>query len=330
MADQSKRLLADSVEGTDHGDFRPVDWGQMALSAAVFGSAFLWIALALRSISPGTVAAGRVALGAAALALVPAARCVIRRADWLRLVVASLVGMTAPALLFSLAEERIPSALAGMLISAIPIATALVAAVETRTWPARPRALGLTIGLGGIILLAAPNLNARGDEAVGVLMVLGAVLAYAVASTLYAPLQQTYGSLRVTMWVLVVSAVALLPVGALGVPGSSLKPLSATALIVLGVVGTGGVWALFVGLVGRVGAVRASIVGYLIPVVALVLGLILLDEKIEVIQVVGVVVALAGGYQVSRGDHHEAVVDDTPTETVISRPTVPAGVDMCR
>jgi drug/metabolite transporter (DMT)-like permease len=304
----------------------------MAASAAIFGSAFLWIALALRSFSPGTLASGRVALGAAALALVPAARCVITRVDWPRLVIASLIGMAAPALLFAFAEERIPSALAGMLVSAIPIATALVAAVETRTWPARNRSLGLAIGLGGIILLTAPNVNARGDEAIGVVMVLAAVLAYAIASTLYAPLQQTYGSLRVTMWVLVVSAVALLPLGVLGLPGSSVEPLSATALLVLGVLGTGVVWALFVGLVGRVGAVRASVVGYLIPIVALGLGVTMLDEDIELIQVVGVLVALAGGYLVSRGSHPKPAADDgaPPTELATVRPSVPSGIEMCR
>ncbi len=90
-------------------------------AAAIFGSAFLWIALALRSIDPGTIAFGRVALGAGALSLVPAARSRIARIDWLRITVAAFFGMAAPALLFSLAEERITSALAGMLISGVPI-----------------------------------------------------------------------------------------------------------------------------------------------------------------------------------------------------------------
>ena len=296
----------------------------MVLAAAIFGSAFLWIALALRSIDPGAIAFGRVALGAGALVLVPAARCSVRRVDWPRLGLAALVGMAAPALLFSLAEQRIPSALAGMLVSAIPIMTAGVAAIETRAWPTRNRLLGLAIGSGGIVLLAAPTLNGLSGEVSGVVMVLGAVLAYAIATTLYAPLQQTYGSLRITMWLLVVSAVILLPIGVLGLPGSSLESLPIGALLFLGVIGTGAVWAMFVGLVGRIGAVRASVAGYLVPIVALGLGVMVLDEQVELVQVAGVGVALLGGYVVSRGDDHHGETDDLAAIDDTDQPIVTA------
>jgi probable blue pigment (indigoidine) exporter len=133
------------------------------------------------------------------------------------------------------------------------------------------------------------------------MMVLGGVLSYAVASTLYAPLQQTYGSLRVTMWLLVVSTAGLSPLGLLGLRHSSVEWLPLVSLLILGVVGTGAAWAMWVALIGRVGAVRAAIAGYIIPIVALVLGVVVLDEQIEPVQVVGVVVALSGGYLLSRG-----------------------------
>jgi drug/metabolite transporter (DMT)-like permease len=140
-------------------------------------------------------------------------------------------------------------------------------------------------------------------------MVLGAVLAYSIASTLYAPLQQTYGSLRVTLWLLILSTVMLLPLGLLGLPDSSIEPLSISALLILGVVGTGVVWALFVGLIGRVGAVRSSVAGYLVPIVALLLGVVFLSEQIEWIQAGGVAVTLIGRYIVSRGTHSRTTPD---------------------
>ncbi len=303
MAQHPQRRLADSVEGTSRGDFALVDWGQLVLSAAIFGSAFLWIALALRSISPETIAFGRVAMGAAALGMVPAARCRIVRGDWPRLVVASIVGIAAPVLLFGVAEQRISSALAGMLVSGIPLMTAIVAAVETRTFPRSQRLLGLVVGLVGMGLLAAPGLTAQGSEALGVVLVLVAVLCYAVATTLYAPLQQTYGSLRVTLWVLIVSSAVLLPIGMVGIGRSAVELLPVVALVVLGVVGTGMVWALFMGLIGRVGAVRSSIAGYLIPIFALVLGVLVLDESVSWLQVAGVAIALIGGFLLSRATH---------------------------
>ena len=301
MADGTRRSISESVEGTDLGDFRAIDWGQLIVAAGIFGSAFLWIALALRSIDPGTIAFGRAALGAGALAMVPSARCSVARVDWPRLVVAALFGMAAPVLLFALAEERIPSALAGMLVSAIPIFTAALAAVVTRSRPTRKRLVGLLVGLVGIVLLTAPDLGGSGAEAVGVVMVLGAVFSYAVASTLYAPLQQTYGSLPVTMWLLVLSTAMLSPLGLVGLPKSSFEWLPVVSVLILGVAGTGVAWAMWVGLIGRVGAVRAAIAGYIIPIVALVLGVIVLDEQIEAIQIAGVAVALSGGYLLSRG-----------------------------
>lgn len=315
------------MEGTSRDDFGFVDWGRLLLTAAIFGSAFLWIALALRSVSPETIAFGRVALGALALGMLPAARCRIVRADWPRLVVASIVGIAAPVLLFGVAEQRISSALAGMLVSGIPLMTAVVTAVETRTFPRNRRLAGLVVGLAGIGLLAAPDLTAEAPEVIGVGLVLVAVVCYAVASTLYAPLQQTYGSLRVTLWVLVVSSVVLSPSGVLGLERSSVEPLPVVALVVLGVAGTGAVWALFMGLIGRVGAVRASVAGYLIPIFALLFGVVILDERVHLLQVAGVVVALVGGYLLSRAPFRE---DEARMDESTEAGEAPLALQMCR
>lgn len=329
MADPSRRGVAESVEGLSNQDLRLLDWGQLVLVAAIFGSAFLWIALALRSIAPETIAFGRVATGAAALWLVPAARCRIARADWSRLLVASVVGIAAPVLLFGFAEQRISSALAGMLVSGLPLMAAVVAAIETRALPRSQRLAGLAIGLVGMALVAGPVLTDVGSQARGVVMVLIAVLCYAVATTLYAPLQQTYGSLSVTLWVLTVSAVMLSPLGLVGLGDSRVEALPIIALLVLGVAGTGFVWAAFVGLVGRIGAVRSSIAGYLIPIVALMLGVLLLDERVGWIQVAGVGIALSGGYMISKHPHRPT---GSPQDRALisSSEYVPAALEMCR
>lgn len=320
----TQRRLADSVEGTSVDDFHLADWGRLLLIAAIFGSAFLWISISLRSISPETIAFGRVALGALALVMVPDARCRIARSDWPRLLLASVVGIAAPVLLFGVAEQRISSALAGMLVAGLPIMAAIVTAIETRTPPRRDRLAGLLIGMVGIVLLTAPGLTSAQAEAIGVGLVLVAVVCYAVATTLYAPLQQTYGSLRVTLWVLVVSSIVLLPLGIAGITRSSFEAASVGALAILGVLGTGVVWALFVGFVGRVGAVRSSIAGYLIPVVALLLGVSVLGEQVQWIQVIGVAVALTGGYLISRATHSRQEGPASEAEAV------PAALHMCR
>ncbi len=325
MTEPVRRRVAESVEGTSSSDLGIGDWAQLVLVGAIFGSAFLWIALSLRSFAPETIAFGRVALGASALAVVPAARCRIEREDWPRLVVASVVGIATPTLLFGLAEERISSALAGMLVSGLPIIAAIVTAVETRELPRRERLAGLGLGLVGIGLLTGPALSDLTSQGIGVGLVLIAVVCYAVATTLYAPLQQTYGSLRVTLWVLVVSTMLLAPLGLFGLRASTPQPIAVFALLILGILGTGVVWTLFVTLVGRVGAVRSSIAGYLIPVFALVLGVVVLDETVESLQVLGVGVALSGAYLISKRPP-QAV----PRELGGDSAYIPPALEMCR
>ena len=315
MSNEERRSISDAVEGISQTDFRLRDWGQLGLSSLIFGSSFLFITLSLRSFSPGTVAFGKAVLGAAALAVVPAARCSIRRLDWGRLVLASLLGMALPTILITVAQERIPSALAGMLVSAVPIFTAAVAAVETRTFPGSTRLVGLLVGFAGIVMLSAPNLTRLGAEALGVLLVLVAVFGHSVASTIYAPLQQTYGSMRVALWLVAVSALLLTPFGLIGLTDSTFELTSVVALLILGVIGTGLVLVIYLDLIGRVGIVRASIFGYIIPIVALVLGVLILDERVEVVQVIGVVVALAGGYILSKGKEPTAPVAAEPSPT---------------
>jgi drug/metabolite transporter (DMT)-like permease len=319
MTERRPRSLAATVEGTSREDFAARDWAELALSALIFGSSFLFITIALRSYTAGAVAFFKTALGAGALALVPAARCRIRREDWGRLVTAALLGMAVPTILFAIAQERVSSALAGMLVSSIPILTAAVAAVETRALPKRLRLLGLVIGFIGVTLLGVPNLTGAGTEAVGVVLIFGAVLAHSIAMTVYAPLQLTYGSLRVSLWLMVVAAVMLLPFGIAGLPGSTVELGPSASLLLLGVVGTGLVWMILLGVIGRVGAVRASVAGYFIPVIALVMGVVFLDESVEVIQVIGVGIALAGGYLLSRG---EQAVDIDATAALEAEPAV--------
>ena len=331
MDNEEHRSISDAVEGTSQADFRARDWGQLGLAAFIFGSSFLFITLSLRSFSSGTVAFGKAALGAAALAIVPAARCSIRRTDWSRLVLASLLGMALPTILFTIAQERIPSALAGMLVSATAIFTAVVAAVETRTLPRSTRLVGLLVGFAGIVLLSAPNLTGLDAEALGVVLVLVAVLGHSVATTIYAPLQQTYGSMSVALWLVAVSAVLLAPFGFFGLTDSTFELTSFVALLILGVIGTGLVWAVYLGVIGRVGAVRASVAGYIIPIVALVLGVLILSERVEIVQVVGVVVALAGGYILSKGKATTPPVADAKAGQSGTHPEIFVSLDgSCR
>lgn len=291
-----------TAPGSLAGDFRPAEWGHMALTALIFGSAFMWIALGLRSLEPGVIGFGRVALGAGALALIPAARRGIARSDWGRLVVAAVSGMGAPALLFAMAEQHIDSAVTGMLVSAIPIATTVIAVLITREVPGPRRRLGLLIGFAGIGLLSWPDLSGAEAAPLGIGLVLLAITGYATSNNLIVPLIHRYGALPVTMWALTVSAIVLLPLGLLGLGASEFEWLPVISVVVLGVLGTGIARALMVSLVGKVGAPRGSVTAYFVPITALFLGIVVLDESVEAIQIIGMLVSLSGAYLVSRFD----------------------------
>jgi drug/metabolite transporter (DMT)-like permease len=295
-----------AVEGTQSEGFRLLDWGHVGLTAVIFGSAFLWIALALRSLSPGVIGFSRVALGAGVLLFFSQARVLPHRKDWTRIVIAGCLGQAAPAILFAMAEQRISSSLTGMLMSAIPMVTAVLAALVTRHLPSRTRVVGLSIGIIGIGLLSLPALRGAGAEVAGVAMVLLAVLGYSSASMIYAPLQQRYGTLAVVMWTLAVASVVLLPFGILGLDDSSFELLPVVALVILGVLGTGVARSLMVAAIGRLGSVRASIIAYLVPIVALALGVIVLDETVAAVQIAGAAIAIVGGYLISRAKNTAA------------------------
>jgi drug/metabolite transporter (DMT)-like permease len=295
------RKVLSTSEGSHTGDFQQHHWVLVALVATIFGSAFFWIALSLRSFNPEFLAFARVTLGAVALVLFPAARRRIERVDYLRVAVAGVIGQAIPAVLFALAEQRIQSALTGMITGAAPIAAAFWAAVFMAKLPSRQRVAGLTVGSIGIVLLSLRSLGQGGSSALGVLFVVIAITCYGLAANILVPMQPKYGASAVILWALVAAVVVLAP---LGIPAytSGASTESIVALLILGIVGTGVARTLHISLIGRVGAARGSVVGYFLPLVALFLGVVVLDETIVAIQIVGMLVVVLGAYILSRRD----------------------------
>jgi drug/metabolite transporter (DMT)-like permease len=302
MTDRRPTLADRLGDGASRDAFDSTDWVLLLTVSGIFGSAFLWISLALRSLEPGVIAVGRLVLAAGAIVLIPRARRRIDRADWAIVAIAGLIGQGAPAYLFAAAEEHISSALTGMLVAGVPIIATAISVGITRRRPGRMQVAGLAIGLVGMIMLAGPDLADAGGSALGVGMVLIAVCCYAISNNLYPRVAQTYGSLPISLWGQALSAVVLLPVGIAGLSGSTVELVPIVALVILGVVGTGIARALLVTLVGRVGPRRAPVMSYLIPVVALVLGVTVLGESVSGLQIGGVAVALVGGFLVTRAE----------------------------
>ena len=286
--------------GSRPAAYGPSEWGLTLLIGVIWGSAFLWIALGVDFLAPSVVAFGRVALGAAAIALFPRARIAIDRADWARIGVVAVLGNAGPAWLFAQAETELDSAVAGMITGGTPVLTLVIASLFLWTLPGRAQVIGIAIGFVGIVLMAAPSLTGADATPVGIALVFLATLGYATNSNLIVPLQQKYGATPVILWALIVSSVLLAPFAAFGVADSEFSASAVVAVVILGVVGTGFARALATTLAGRVGGPRMTTTTYLIPVVAIILGVVFRDETVAPLALVGVVIVLVGAFIATR------------------------------
>lgn len=315
----SRPVRARALEATaslNPGAFSVGDWALFVSIALIWGSSFLFIAIALDSIEPGLITWGRVALGAVVLNVVPKARTRLDPEDRFRMVLLSLLWVGIPFTLFPLAEQHISSAVTGMLNGSMPIFAALVAGVLLRTPPGPTQAAGLVVGLAGTLAVSLDQLG-EGDNAwIGVLMALGATVCYGFAINIAAPLQRRYGSLAVMARMLALATLWTAPFGLWSIPGSSFELGPALSVAFIGAVGTGIAFVIMATLVGSVGSTRASMATYLIPVVAMVLGVLVRDDRVGVIAVMGVVLVVVGAYFASRPER--AV---TPAPIAIREPT---------
>lgn len=301
MSTVAERLPRTSA-GTHAGAFAPLDWGLLLACAGIWGASFYFMAIGLRSLEPGVITFMRIALGAAALVVLPAARRRVARHDWPRIAVLGATWMAIPFTLFPLAEQRISSSLTGMLNAAMPVMTAVVALLMARHLPGRWQAIGLGVGLVGTLTIGWDGLGEGGSSAAGVVMVLVAVAAYAVSVNIAVPLQQRYGTLPILVRIQLVAMVLTAPYALVGLGDSSWEIRPVLATVVLGVFGTGLAFAAMGTLIGRVGATRASISTYLMPIVSVSLGAALLDESVHPAAVVGTLLVLLGAWLVSRAE----------------------------
>ena len=296
----STRFLTTS-HGTNREAFSPGDWGLFLSLSLIWGGSFLFMAIGLDAFHPGLVTWLRVGFGAAFMAALPQARrTIIPSRDLFKVRSLGVLWIAIPLTLFPIAQQWIDSAVAGMLNGAMPIFTAVVATILLKTLPGRLQVIGLLIGFAGIVAIALPSAGEGNTAAIGVALVLAATVCYAFAVNMVAPLQQAYGSLAVIARVQWVAALLVTPYGIYGLAKSSFAWPSLLATMAVGFLGTGLAFVMMANLAGSVGPTRAAFITYLIPVVALVLGVVFRDEIVSPIAIGGVVLVILGALLASR------------------------------
>lgn len=275
----------------------PLRLGTLAL---LWGSSFLFIKVALDGLSPIQIVLARMCAGA----LVLCAFLAIRREGvprqpsvWAHIAVASLVANIVPYFLFAWGEQRVDSAVAGALNTTTPLFTfALALATRTETVASTARASGLLLGFLGAIVIIAPWGNFSGGV-IGALACLGAAASYGVSYVYMRRYLTGRGLSPLTL------AAAQITVGALILAAASpllarqdmhLTTAVVASVLALGVFGTGLAYILNYRLIQDEGATTASTVTYLLPIVAVILGAIVLTESISWSLLAGTLLVLAG------------------------------------
>lgn len=279
-------------------------WTLLLALSAIWGASYLFIKIGLRDLSPAMVAWGRTVLAAAVLVAVAAHRAELRvpRAAVAPLVLVGTFHIAGPFLLIAEGEQEISSALAGILVAATPLFTALLAIrfdPEERSQGARLG--GILLGLVGVAVLLGLDLGGSGSELLGAGAVLLACLGYAIAALLA---KRRFGGIppvTTAAWVMVAGAAILLAPALATAPEAApaLGPLA--AVLALGVVGTGVAFAIFYDLIARVGPARTYIVTYLSPAFAVVYGVLLLGEAVSLATLAGLALILGGSYLAAGG-----------------------------
>lgn len=270
--------------------------------AFIWGWSFLFIKVAVRGMTPATVAWGRVALGAAVMLVVLRARRTAlpprsERAQWRHFVVLAVTYNAVPFTLLAWAEQHISSALAAVLNASTPLFAAVLTAVLLGERLRRAQLAGLLLGFVGVAVAAGVGGgDLTGSSLWGELAVVGVSACYGFGFTYAQRHVAGIAPVVIAGGQLLAATVILFPVAAVTTvtQGFELTPTRALSIVLLGVVGTGIAYLINYRSIAELGSTKASVVTYLVPVVAVTVGVVFLHEAFEVGLVVGGALTIVG------------------------------------
>lgn len=273
---------------------------RLFLLAAIWGWSFLLIKVAVAGMPPSAVAFARVALGMVVLLVVVRARGLrlpTGRRAWRHFAAVGLFGSALPFTMLAWGEQHISSALTAVLNASTPLFAALLVAVFLGQRLRPSQSLGLLAGFVGVGVaagLGASDLS--GSSLAGEAAAVAAGASYAISITYAKRHLSELSALVNAAGQLVMATVLALPfaVATTAREGIDLTPRRLLAVCVLGVVGTGVAYVLFYRIINDLGPTMAAAVTYLVPVMAVTVGLVFLDEAFHVRLLAGGALILAG------------------------------------
>jgi drug/metabolite transporter (DMT)-like permease len=287
---------------------RPGNLAVLVLLSLIWGSAFALVKVVLEDVQPMTLVAGRLTFAATfltfALAITGRLQGFADRRAWYAFVALGVGNNVWPFVLLTWGQQHVESSLAAILVAGMPISTSLLAHFWIRERLTPDRAFGVLIGFSGVFLLIGGDLRDVTDSStLGQLAIVAGMLGYSFG-TVFARRYLGEGDAPVfAAGQTLVGAAIMVPVALVWDQpfDVSLSAKTALAWLSLGVVASGVAYLLFFPLIRRVTATQASMVGYLIPVWALLIGVLILDERLPSTAFAGLALIIAGVWIVNGG-----------------------------
>jgi drug/metabolite transporter (DMT)-like permease len=276
-------------------------WLLFAAMAVIWGIPYLLIKVAVAELAPATLVLLRTTVAGLILVPLALARGDVRPlfARWRWVVAYTFVEVAAPWILLSDAERRLSSSLAGLLIAGVPLVGALLVwLVGGDDRPDVRRVVGLIVGFVGVALVV--GLDVATDDLVAVGEVGLVVIGYAIGPMIIARRLQSAPAVGVVAASLALTALAYAPLGLAQLPRALPSTQALLSVGILGVVCTALAFLLFFALIGEVGPIRATVITYFNPAVAIVLGVLLLNEPFTVGIAAGFALIAIGSFVATR------------------------------
>ncbi len=277
-------------------------WVLFGAMCVIWGVPYLMIRVAVRELTPVTLAFARTGVAALILLPIPSTRRGLRGLvpHWRPLVAFAAVEMGVPWLLLATAERHLTSSLTGLLIAAVPLIGAVVFWLTGGDERLGGRRLGgLLIGFAGVAAIV--GLNVGGSSPVALVEIAVVATGYAAGPIIFARFLSGLPGLPVLTASLTLCAIAYAPLAATRLPHTLPSGRVLAAVAGLAVLCTAIAFLLFFPLIAEAGPVRATVITYVNPAVAAAVGVAVLDEPFTAGMGAGFVLVLAGSVLAARG-----------------------------
>ena len=277
-------------------------WFAFALLCGIWGSSYLFIRIGVREISPLSLVALRLSIGAITVLAIATARrerLQVTKRQLFAIGLAGTINSAAPFLLIAWGETSVPSGLASVLNSTVPIFALLLAGAVLKDEPVTPaRLAGVVVGFIGVVVLLGGDLagGVHWSGVAGQMAITVASLCYAIGAVLVRRTLRGVNSMTIAAYVLLISACEVLTLSLIFSPPPILSMSAQTwlAVVWLGMLGSGVAFTFAYFILEHWGASRYVLLTYVLPIIGLTLGAIFLGEAIDWHIIAGSALVLSG------------------------------------